>query len=543
MSSLTHQSPPFSGIAFHQWQALAEDLKSGKRESTASLPDNTTSLIYRIRSTAPAGGWRAGESWFLAPCLSLEEATALLANLSRPDRNLCSLKLMPANHLEILPTPLVDVLADEACRKELQNRLKSITPYGDETLPTGGEWVWFVQAQEHWNLWLHEGQLYFPAGWSTDKWLENIGPLKSYEGVFHVTNGQGLAGLADLAGKMRLPCRYRWLSDVSHYHHPERRLEAQLPEALSEEGDLIDLDGRRINPPGIKLLAGTFTAWGQAVVVREGEGNTGLKGLMDIEGRLRGEMRWCWINTMHHDKRAAVQDDTTHLWGYIDADGQLVIPCKFCEAQPFNNGRAFVKSAQEGASGMGLIDTEGQFAIEPRWKSISHLRHDYLVEDFEGRHAVIDRDGKVLLEPQFLTLDTADEVFDDREQRIARAVQTALDAHPRHAEALRRIAADPQCRLAGLTGLFGKRADERDLMAARLWGMRVAIIEDRQWNGWDFKAGDEGMIFWQYPVSASLFDLAVEAPVMGLFGRNEQCLGVAWELLRHLNKGNPSDTP
>lgn len=52
--------------------------------------------------------------------------------------------------------------------------------------------------------------------------------------------------------------------------------------------------------------------------------------------------------------------------------------------------------------------------------------------------------------------------------------------------------------------------------------------------GWDSEAGDVGSIFWQYPVSGSLFELAVEAPVMGLFGRDNQCLGVPWEALRQV---------
>jgi len=142
------------------------------------------------------------------------------------------------------------------------------------------------------------------------------------------------------------------------------------------------------------------------------------------------------------------------------------------------------------------------------------------------------------LELQTLELEEGDQWSggDEHERRITRAAQQALDAHPRHAEALKRIDADPQRRLAGLTNLFDKRTGQRDLITAGLWGMRVEIVEDGQWNGWDFKAGDQGMIFLQYPVSASLFNLAVEAPVMGLFGRSDQCLGVAWELLRQVEE-------
>lgn len=514
---------------------MAEQLKNGGTESKAP-PSGGIRPIYRIRSTSPEGGWRAGESWFLAPCLSMDEATALVAHLSFPDRNLGSLKRMPRNRLEILPTPLAEVLADQASHDNLTKRLESLTPYGDQALPNGGEWVWVIQAQEHWNLWLHEGQLYFPADWSDDGW-GRVGPLESHERVFDITDGRGLTGITDTSGKLLLPCRYRWLSNVSFHHHPERRLEAQWPDDPPEESDLIDLAGQRINPPGIKVLAGTFAACGQAVVVREGEGEAGLKGLMDIDGHLHGELRWRWIDAMQHDRRAAVQDDSTDLWGYIDDTGTVVVSCRFHNAHPFNDGRAFVEcSLEDEKTGMGMVDVDGKIVIEPRWKSIIHLRHDYLVEDFAGQHGAFDRDGKMTLELQTLELEEGDQWSggDEHERRIARAAQQALDAHPRHAEALKRIAADPQHRLAGLKNLFGKRTGERDLMAAGLWGMRVEIVEDGQWNGWDFKAGDQGHVFWQHPVSASLFDLAVEAPVMGLFGRDGQCLGVAWELLRQV---------
>lgn len=35
--------------------------------------------------------------------------------------------------------------------------------------------------------------------------------------------------MTDTSGKLLLPCRYRWLSNVSFYHQPERRLGAQWP--------------------------------------------------------------------------------------------------------------------------------------------------------------------------------------------------------------------------------------------------------------------------------------------------------------------------
>ena len=403
--------------------------------------------------------------------------------------------------------------------------------FRSEVLPAGGEWVWHFQAQQHWHLWLHAGQFYFPLDWVVDRDRGRIGPLESRRGYFLVRNGEGLAGLANIDGMMLLPCRYRWLGHIG-FRQP--LLEAQEANGLSDESDLIDLAGRRLNPPGIKLLAGSFDTDGQPVVVREGTGESGRKGLIDTAGQLLGDIRWRWIKAMN-EGLAAVQDDDSGLWGYVNACGQPAISCQFHEAHTFNDQRAYASlpPAAGEAPRFGLIDPQGQWIIAPVWRNISHLRHDYIVEDFAGHYGVINRDGCMLLEPRPLSNEEKGngQGFDGWRD-IRYALQLDLNNHARNQEARLRIEADPQRRLAGLTYLFNHRTDQRDLINAGLWGMKVRIVEDTQWNGHDFEAGDSGMIFWQHPVSASLFDFSLEAPVMGLFGRDEQCLGVPWAALQ-----------
>lgn len=510
-----------------RWVRCAESL-ANHAEPAPEFADLT---VYRIRSTSPEGGFRAGESWFLSPCLCPEEALALVASLSYPNRRHGDLVLLPNNRLEILPTPLSEVLADAESRQDLVDRLKSLTPYGEQVLSEGGEWVWFFQAQQHWHLSLHAGQLHFPLDWAVDRDRGRIGPLESERGYFPVHNGSGLTGLANIDGQMLLLCRYRWLSHVG-FRLP--LLEAQEANSPPDESDLIDLTGHRINPPGIKLLAGSFDTDDQPVVVCEGTGESGRKGLMDTAGQLLGDIRWRWIKAMN-EGLAAVQDDDSGLWGYVDACGQPAISCQFHEAHTFNDQRAYASlpPAAGEAPRFGLIDPQGQWAIAPVWKYITHLRHDYIVEDFEGRYGVIDRNGLMLLEPRHLTIEEKGngQGFDARRD-IRYTLQLDLNSHASNREARQRIEADPQRRLAGLMHLFNRRTDQRDLINAGLCGMKVRIVEDTEWNGHDFKTGDSGMIFWQHPVSASLFDFSLEAPVMGLFKRDEQCLGVPWAALQ-----------
>lgn len=511
----------------NNWHELAECLTKHS-ELGPALADLT---IYRIRSTSPEGGFRAGESWFLTPCLCPEEAQALVASLSYTHRRHGDLYPLPNNCLEILPTPLPEVLTGDESRQELLDRLKSLTPYPAQSLPEGGEWVWCFQAQEHWHLWLQGGRLHFPPDWAVDRDFCRIGPLEAHRGYLQVANQQGLIGLANGEGKMLLPCRYRWLGDVGFR---QQLLEAQEANSPPDESDLIDLTGHRLNPPGIKLLAGSFDTDGQPVVVREGTGESGHKGLMDTTGQLLGDIGWRWIKAMS-EGLAAVQDDDSGLWGYVDAHGQPAIPCQFHAAHGFGDGRAYASLLPAGRDTpcYGLIDPQGRWIIPPDWKAITHLRHDYIVEDFAGRYGVLDRDGKTLLEPRTLSdKEKGNGQSFDAWWDIRHTLQQDLDQHPSHREAKQRIAADPQRPLAGLTHYFNARTDQRDLINAGLWGMKVRIVQDTQWGGHNFKAGDSGMIFWQYPVSASLFDLSQEAPVMGLFGLDEQCLGVPWAALQ-----------
>lgn len=511
------------------WKQLAEALEKNAEQLT---PEFAVLTIYRIRSTSPAGGFRVGESWFLTPCLCPEEAQALVASLTYPNRRHGDLFPLPNNRLEILPTLLPEVLADAESRQGLIDRLKSLTPYQGQALPDGGEWVWFFQAQQHWRLWLYVRRLHFSPDWLVDRSRGRIGPLESWRGYFPVHNGRGLSGLANIDGQMLLPCRYRWLGDVG-FRLP--LLEAQDANSPPDESDLIDLAGCRINPPGIKLLAGSFDADGQPVAVREGTGEAGRKGLMDTAGQLLGDIRWRWIKAMS-EGLAAVQDDDSGLWGYVDTCGQPAISCQFHEAHTFNDQRAYASlpSVADEAPCFGLIDPQGQLAIAPVWKNIAHLCHDYIVEDFAGRYGVIDRDGQLLLEPRHLTdEERGDALGCDGWRDICYTLQLDLNNHARNrGEAQQRIETDPQRSLAGLMHLFSARTDQRDLINAGLWGMTVRIAQETHWNGHDFKAGDSGMIFWQHPVSASLFDFALEAPVMGLFGRDEQCLGVPWLALQ-----------
>lgn len=516
------------------WQSLAPKLLALRDDTNAIaalLKPEQERLIFRIKLTASETGWRAGESWFIAPCLCREEAHALRAKLTYPDRRAGDFSKLSRPRIDILPTTLNEVMTDSECLKDLLDRLESLSPYPPESLLKAPEWHWCIQRQEHWNLLCDGERIVLPPTWIFDN-SRNLGPLKLTGEHIQVINRNSLVGLMNVSGHLALPCRYTWLGRALR-NWDQQFMEAQLPNCHPDESDLINLAGERLNPPGIKLLAGTLHSG--AVAIKEGAGEAGLKGLMNsMSGEMLGELQWRWVNELWNGF-AAVQDDATGLWGYIDPAGQVVITPRFKNAYSFNDERALFCPDGDDVR-YGMIAPDGQIAIEPIWKNIEQLRNHYLVENDDGLYGVVDRDGQMLITPRPATdEERSDHGFgNDLLYGIKRGLEDELrrQAKTKAEEIWKRIEDDSNRSLASLCGLFDSNTGQNDLIDAGVWRMHITIAKDTTWNGWDFKAGDAGMIFWQYPVSGSLFNLAVEAPVMGLFDRDNQCLGVPWEALR-----------
>lgn len=93
--------------------------------------------------------------------------------------------------------------------------------------------------------------------------------------------------------------------------------------------------------------------------------------------------------------------------------------------------------------------------------------------------------------------------------------------------------------LQGVVGLLPSYGvGMRDLMACGLWFREVEVISDRREpNSFPVSKGERGSICWHYPVSGSLFDFAVEAPVQGLPSAPHAVIGIPWHLLRLIGAG------
>ena len=83
-------------------------------------------------------------------------------------------------------------------------------------------------------------------------------------------------------------------------------------------------------------------------------------------------------------------------FGYVDEEGELVIPARWEQARIFRGGYAFVMA--EGR--WGIIDRTGNVVVEPRWDQVEYTREWTPVR--QGKDwGVVDLAGKVVIPVQY----------------------------------------------------------------------------------------------------------------------------------------------
>ena len=81
------------------------------------------------------------------------------------------------------------------------------------------------------------------------------------------------------------------------------------------------------------------------------------------------------------------------LWGFVTAEGQMVIPCIYKAAHEFANGVAAVKDGSK----WGYIDTTGAYMIQPQYSDAQDFNAYGLAEVQSGSQwNVIDRNNTLV---------------------------------------------------------------------------------------------------------------------------------------------------
>ncbi len=93
---------------------------------------------------------------------------------------------------------------------------------------------------------------------------------------------------------------------------------------------------------------------------------------------------------------AAVRKETG--WGFVDPEGEMIVPCAYDEVGDFKGGLASVTTG----GFVGFVDTNGVTAIEPRFMEIGPFSEGLAAaRQSDGRYGFIDLEGRWVIQPRF----------------------------------------------------------------------------------------------------------------------------------------------
>ncbi len=235
-----------------------------------------------------------------------------------------------------------------------------------------------------------------------------------FDGLAMVQAATGKCGYIDRFGRYEIEPVYDWACPFSEgialvrvagkYGYITKNgtflVEPRYEHANSySEGHAGVYDGDRwyvLNRSG----AIAFGPFGSAGEFREGVANVwheGGEALLRSDGTIVSPRGVDWLSQYFSCGR--IEFSRSDKYGYLDRDGNVVIPPMYDEASFFQEGLAGVKLNGR----WGYIDTSGAMVIEPRFDKASFFKEGGLAYvEVRGKSCYIDRSGNVVLETSFI---------------------------------------------------------------------------------------------------------------------------------------------
>lgn len=468
--------------------------------------------------------------WYAQLCLFEREAAVWRRLHAEPGFDVSVVDKEPSIRWTIRHLSLLDVAQDAELTNRLKHRLQHIADYAYAELPDNTEWYWYPAEGELINVAWVDGRYLAPQ---PSKAIETRDlPFYFYSHAL-VYNARGFAGIMAETGYV-LPCQYTYLR-AQFYGRNQFIAEVSMQE-LPDTGyyrvcDLLDQDGKQLNPPELQVLcrSGSYVRH-TYVVQKQGAGPQDCYGYLKNDGSLLGEIVWKAARKfgLHYGR---VQSPNSTLWGYLDEGGQLAIQPQFIHAGDFNDGQAFVRDAQGLA---GIINQQGQYVIAPQWRDIDPFEERFwLVENQQEEVGVLDASGEVVAEfrPKVTLLKPGHQFWLSRridEKQLA-DLKTEVNGNLTTQWA---VLLQDQTRLSIMQGKFQNGEGAKMLATAGLWGRSVRLIIDMPEK--HLAKGATGRIGWDYPNTGANYDLSAECPVRDLIVDRQYDVGIAWEYLELL---------
>jgi hypothetical protein len=159
----------------------------------------------------------------------------------------------------------------------------------------------------------------------------------------------------------------------------------------------MDKTGKEVIPPKYDWI-GDFSQ-GLACVL-EGDWETGTWGFIDPDGNY--VIPSIYSDALSFDESGLAPVEKDDIWGYINTKGEYVIEPQYQYAYNFSeNGMAKVTVDDK----YGFIDQTGAFVIQPEFDEVYDFDNGYAVvfvgEWETGKYGYIDEKGNYLVEPQY----------------------------------------------------------------------------------------------------------------------------------------------
>jgi len=148
---------------------------------------------------------------------------------------------------------------------------------------------------------------------------------------------------------------------------------------------------------------------------RIGKSSGQIWSLFDQEGR---KLTYNSYQDIRRNKEGLFAVKRKNHWGYINTEGEEIIPCQYVAASDFKQGKARV----DFIDGQGIIDTEGRWLVKPFKHRREKLQLEYIHDDLyifqtEGQYSptmygLIDSSGKEVYNSHAQLIDNGNSVWE-----------------------------------------------------------------------------------------------------------------------------------
>ena len=454
---------------------------------------------------------REGEALYDHIALSRGEAEAYAAYISRVRRHTphYALEPEPPMSARIEALPLRDVAADTIRRARLMERIEALRPMDREAiarLPEGARLLWHFDGGKSVCVPADEERIYQEV--YADRLPEGIdygdAAVVDEKGRFGIITNRTklLGGAPDLAWVFG--CRYAFVRTEGGL--------AELHEALTEGEDFLsyrctvaDTDDSAVySRDALPFSLGYFGEFVEVTAQRR------LRYVRVDKERREAVRSRPYAHIIRTYPPVPVQSIDGGLWGYIDKASREIIPCRYEDWGFFNDGYTIVKKDGRPM----VIDISGHTVISPVYRKIEHYKSGYFfVQNDTGEWALF-YEGEMVVdfvdpdkEPK--TPKTHESIYDDC---MDTDYQRVLISRLREIER-RKLHRRYELPLKEYMKLFPTPAGMGDLERMGLLYHRVEIL-DLPDAYKDLIESEDGYIGWEYPSTASIFDMSEELPVM-----------------------------